>query len=109
MVKKFPAFVKLKFKLLYSQKPVTDPYYEPLESGSHIHICFPKIHFNIIFSSICKSQDSSAGITTDYGLDDWASNPSGGWEIFSLTPCPDWLWDPPSLLSNTYEGLFPWG
>jgi len=24
-------------------------------------------------------------------------------------PHPDWLWVPPSLLSNGYQGLFPWG
>jgi hypothetical protein len=28
---------------------------------------------------------------------------------FSLPPGLDWLWDPPSLLSNGYQGLFPWG
>jgi len=24
------------------------------------------------------------------------------------TPCPHWLWGPPSLLYNSYQGLFPW-
>jgi hypothetical protein len=31
-----------------------------------------------------------------------------GWEFFSSPPCPHWLWDLPSLLSNVHQGLFPW-
>jgi len=26
-----------------------------------------------------------------------------------LSPCPERFWGPPSLLSNAYQGLFPWG
>jgi hypothetical protein len=37
------------------------------------------------------------------------SNPDRDWEFFSSPPRPDRLWDPPSLLSNGYQGLFPWG
>jgi len=54
------------------------------------------------------SRDSSVGTLTDYRLDDWMIRvwiPVG--EFFSLTPCPDQLWDPPSFLSNVYQGLFP--
>jgi len=43
-----------------------------------------------------------------YGLDDRSKNPGGGWEIFS-TSCPYRLRGPPSLLSNGYQSLFPWG
>jgi hypothetical protein len=30
-------------------------------------------------------------------------------KIFPSLHCPDWLWCPPSLLSNGYMGLFPSG
>jgi hypothetical protein len=33
---------------------------------------------------------------------------SGGWEFFSSPPRPERHWGPPSLLSNGYQGLFPW-
>jgi hypothetical protein len=45
-------------------------------------------------------------------LDDRGSIPGKGgrdWELFCSTPCPDRLWGPPSLLSNEYQEVFPWG
>jgi hypothetical protein len=37
------------------------------------------------------------------------SSPGRGWGFFSSPPCPDRIWGVPSLLSNGYQGLFPWG
>jgi len=39
----------------------------------------------------------------------WGSIPGRGWEYFSSPPRLDRLWGPPSLLSNGYQGFFPWG
>jgi hypothetical protein len=40
--------------------------------------------------------------------DDRGSSPGGGWGFFRSTPCPNRLWGSPNLLSNWYQGLFPW-
>jgi hypothetical protein len=62
-----------------------------------------------VFLCSTKSRDSSVGIALGYRLDDQGSIPGGCWEFFSKPLRPEQLWGPPSLLSNGYHGLFPWG
>jgi hypothetical protein len=56
-------------------------------------------------------QDNAVGIATGYGLDDRGVGirvPVGP-RIFSSLCRPDWLWGPPSFLSNGYRELFALG
>jgi len=41
----------------------------------------------------------------DNVLDDWGLTPGKGWEVFSSILWPDWLWSPPNLLTNGYQGF----
>jgi len=43
-----------------------------------------------------------------YGSEPLISRTDGGWQFFSSPQHPDWFWGPSSLLSNAYQGFFPW-
>jgi hypothetical protein len=53
-------------------------------------------------------RDNSSGIALGYGLDDQGFESRQGLGFFFPPPRPDRLWGPPSLLSNGYQGFFPW-
>jgi hypothetical protein len=58
-----------------------------------------------------NSRDISVDIALRYGLDDRGFRFDSrweGWEFFSSSSLPERLWGPPSLLSNGYQGIFPW-
>jgi hypothetical protein len=64
-----------------------------------------------LIERIKNSCDSIVGTVNGYMLDDQGVRvrvPVGS-RIFSSPRRPYWLWDPPSLLSNGYQGLFPRG
>jgi hypothetical protein len=58
-----------------------------------------------------KSQDSTVGVATGYGLDDRgvAVPVPIGSRIFCSPQRPDRLWGPPRLVFNGYRGPFPRG
>jgi len=71
---------------------------------------FPLFLFLVLFSfseSGMLSQYNDCG--TVWTTEVRSTARAGGRFFFSSPPIPDPLWDPPSLLSNEYQGVFPQG
>jgi hypothetical protein len=91
------------------KNPPLDPIKYQMTSGHTLKPCLRKI---LILSYYVKSRDSSVGIALGYGLDYLGSRvrfPVGAENFLSSPPRPERLWGPLSLLSNGYQGFFPWG
>jgi hypothetical protein len=58
--------------------------------------------------SVTRIQGSSVGVATGYRLDDQGSIPGRDKRLFSTQQRPNQLQNPPSLLSNGYQGHLPW-
>jgi hypothetical protein len=66
-------------------------------------------HIHAVITVIARSWDSSVVQRCATGWMIGVSSPGRGWEFFSSPPRPDRFWGPSSLLSNGYQGFFPWG
>jgi hypothetical protein len=91
LVNNHPSFMEPQGSLPCSQKPVIGTY---------------------TWARCIQSSSSHpgwlSGIALGYGLGDRGFESQQGLEFFSSQPRPERLWCPPSLLSNRYQGLFPW-
>jgi hypothetical protein len=98
--------------LTASSEPIVQKIWEPqyLTVLWAFTACY-RDNFTFTYIRCKRSQDSVVGIVTGYGLDDKGVGVRVLVELnISSSPRhPEQLWNPLSLLSNGYQGLFPWG
>jgi hypothetical protein len=84
-----------------------------LQYYRHRLLCWFDVKFSrtkiFRWSVTCKNLDSSVGIALGYGLYDRWFESRQGLGIFLFTVVSRQALAPPRLLSNEYQGLFPWG
>jgi hypothetical protein len=93
------------------KQPISDTRHDgPGNSGAVLSIsgiCTFSSPLSILINPTLLSRHSAGLRAGRSGF--WGSIPGGGWKFFSKASRPERLWDPPSLLSNGYQGLFLWG
>jgi hypothetical protein len=63
----------------------------------------------LVIISRYKEPEQLSGMALGYGLYDQGFEYRQELGIFSSPPSPGRFWGPHSLLSNGYQGFFPWG
>jgi hypothetical protein len=97
-----------------THRTTTPPSYRALVQSAARNECVMRSYLNVRMFHVPRF--GSQKVSIKFGIFIWAtsrmiggSSPGRGWEFSPLPPRPDPLWDPPSLLSNGYQGLLPWG
>jgi hypothetical protein len=76
-----------------------------LSENNFYQRALPKRFMQFIFVQPCNS----VGIAMNYKLGGRGSISDTGKKLFCTPQCPDWLWFPPKLVYEEFQGLFPRG
>jgi hypothetical protein len=80
-----------------------------MESVRTARSSFVHVPVSLLYNLLIR--DIAVGTATGYGLEVLGAGVQVlvGVKFFSFPRHPDWFWDPPSLLSKEYQGIFPCG